>query len=629
VPGVRTALARGERLFAATDSDVAIFDIADPTRPLALSAIQVISPSLNGPVEVALHGDVLYFMAQSPSGDQTACHMVDIQHGQAPVVSASCPFLPTRTTFVGDFAYVNPNPGAAQFLDYRIYSIADPSNPVDQGAELLRFSDGIESGGKLLATSPGGALQVLAQDASGRLAVRAQSWTTDDVGRWDKPLLDVGGLLYLDAGAGSHGGRLIRLVQSGALPRLLGEFESPWIGAGSLQQQGNRLYSLYRNRVTLFDARDPSHPEQVGQFVLPAGLIGTRAQPAGGDQLYVVAEGNILLDVDTSQPLTPTLSSQQDLPGESQFVRWTPGALYLLGSDSLLVMDLSGAAPRLHKSVPIEPGVEYLTGYGNAIYVVRTDRVEILDVSRRLDPVIGGSLSYGNGELHKVFPVSNGMLAVLVSSVMTAPALAAGPSLDLLVYDLSSPLQPRLNATLEGLADDDVWFGGARALLPRNVVYRLGSAQRVVRRLPVTLPASLDFAEGIVYTVPAGAFTGYADTAVDNSICLTQSQPAQPIALPPGTSLYAGPFVLSANHCFTGEPVLPALPILVTVTHAASGLAWPNWSQATIATWLPSGWSPISPPASLGMLSAPIGSVAPWAVLGPQPAPRHLPYVQK
>lgn len=628
----------GERLYAATPRGLAVVDVEDPLAPELLSSRTWFTDVQTSTIALHVEGGVAYYMAEAMSDGRSLCRIVKIDGAGAQHAAGDCPFPPGRTTFFATRAWVNPNGSSAQFLDYRRYSLANPVAPVLEGLETIRFAHALATANALYASALDGRLLRLRSIGDGHLEIAASTWSAQELEA--SPVLFTGGALLLDAGVQTDTERTLQfadLTEPGG-PVLRGELRSPWLGARGLRARDGQLAALRANRITFFDVRNPDAPAALGQFALPAGVEAADLGWGNGPRLYALGEGARLITIDATNPLTPTLQSAIDLPGNAELLLTVPGALYLFEEGEMTVLDTAAAgAPRFVKRIPGVPLPDAATAFGSAVYLLNDERVQILDVRDPLNPFPATSQSPFDADetprIVRLLPVADGTLVSVARepNALAAQSQAATATWTARVYALADPLRPRQVAAVSALPTSDVVFGNGMLVLPDLTTYALGPERRVTARFPAANTARFSPAPGITYEFVEGSFDfGVANAASSSGeVCVEDVTRASPALSPGEAVVYGAIHELRAQDCETNNTLIPRLPVGVTVT-MASAESWLLWKDAHLRLDAGDGWEGWPGAANSGVaLTAHLLPLRPWAVVGPPPPPQLLPAIRR
>ncbi len=604
LPGLnRTRLLRqGNILFAADASGVTVLDLTNPLNPTVLSSTQLFTATQLSDVDLAAAGGYLYFMARSVADGAALCRTLDVRAATGPLVIGDCPFIPGKTVFTRTFAYVNPNQSAAEYLDYAIFSLAEPSAPRLIGSTQQRWVTALVLADGLAIQTAAGHIARLRQTGDGSLTTAVSTWSRDALGLDGTPRAALGDVALYDRGTiGEGGSRLLNLVDIAlrTAPKPIGTLSSNWIGAHNLALNGQLLFALHRDRLTLFDLRKPAQPVQLGQFASPLDDSLDHMVLADRSFAFLVSDHNTLLAVDCSTPTTPTLAALVDLPGRTQQVAWANRTLYLYGDDALLVVDVAQPdRPVLVRTIPTQPP-EALATWGTALYLLDAGALQVLDLGEPLAP----------RPAHRIEPPA-GMLFVTLSDAYNgrialqarrATGSAAKPAV--IVYDLADPLAPVAISFLVGDYDES-WFDGTRLILPGGDTVEIGPRERFTAPLAaanavqsVNPGGALPPGVTITYTIGplAGAPAAVNSTASvsPTAACLQhENDPTRNWPLL-GESTYVGPFIVRTVDCTTGEPLPLNAPLTLTVALPNEAAAPYRWPDATLQIDQGDQWLPV------------------------------------
>jgi hypothetical protein len=634
-------MARAGYLYTAAPTGLAIYDTSNPAAPTLLSNTLWFEDAPLDAIDLAVVQHILFFMGHARDTGESRCHAIDVRDPTGPVRVGDCPFAPHKTTFAAGYAYLNPNQSAAEYLDYQIYSLANPAAPALVGTTRQRWRTAFPVGGGLVTQWANGRVARLRQDGSGSLATAAVTWSSDALGMEGPVRAIIGDSVFIDQGStGNDGGRVLRIadVAERSAPHLLGSLESTWIGARNLEATNGRLFALHRDRLTLFDLRNPAQPAQLGQFTSPLGDSLEHFILGGPNHAFLVSEHNTLLTVDLSTPTTPTLAGMVGLPGRTTAGAWANNALYLYGDEALIVADVSNpAAPSLARSIPLDAPPLAVSAWGSALYLVENAALQVVDVADPLNPIPRARVEPPPAMRFSPIPgAQSGRLALQVRRGAGAPP-EAQPYVA--IYDLSAGPSPIRVATVPGI-HDDAYFDGARLLLPGSAVVAIGPRARYSAPLPappvdgVTVTPVGMLPPNIAFTYTLALAPQEARSAViatETVHCLAhETDPAGPILAPTVESTYAGPFALRTVACDSGAPVAFSGVITLTVMLPPSTIAPWDWPQALLATDHSSAWAPIPSAVKEGSTwRAQIEPPIVWGVRGPAPPPVLLPWVAR
>lgn len=634
-------LVQGNRLYAAGATGLTIFDISDPLSLQPASSVELFRDAPLADVDVAASGGFVYVMGRTVLTGAPVCRIIDARAAAEQIESGGCPFLPHKTTIVGDFAYVNPNLSPAEYLDYGIYSLANPAAPTIVGDTPQRWRTAVPIERALIVQTFDGRIARLRQANDGSLSTAASTWSADEL-EVDGPVRAVvGNLALVDRNtSGPNGERVLRLVDvtQRTAPLLRGALVSPWIGTQNLAVEGTRLYALHRNRLTIFDVRNPAAPVQIGQYISPLNESLDHMVVGPGGMAYLLSEHNTLLDVDCSTPTTPTLAAMADFSESTQVAALANRTLYLFGAQQMLVVDVSQPRqPQLLRHVPVAAPTA-ATAWAEIVYLVDNGALQVLDVSRAANPVPGVHVEPPAGM--RFAPLGGARAGRLALLVQRAPGSGGGAMAPYVaIYDLSLPLSPRLVATVPG-DFDDAYFDGGRLLLPGPRVVAIGPRTRLTAPLlesqlqPIAMAPGDDLPPGVAMTYtlsPSEPSAEAAHAAVAPNRCLQhESDPERPWLPPPGTSTYAGPFTVRIVDCTTGAPVALDRPLTVTVALPPAATPPYDWPAAALYTDEGRTWEAIAGAQRQGNLwTATLAPPLMWGVRGPAPAPVLLPWVAR
>ena len=509
----REVTGQGSLLFLSNGSAVAVFNIADPGRPVLLTEIQarsIVSQSI-------VRNGLLYI------GDYAELSIWDISDPTRPGRLSVIPYG------MRDFALSDSLLAFTQQDTFRIYSVADPANPRELG--ILPDSGTVRtaSGGRFILNSqqdivyiidcsdparpqrrgsyPGYALGLAAR---GDICFAAVYWHSgqenfrfdvldisdpDNIRRIGQ-LAEVGGYdIHLDgplafvSGYQSSGFEFtIVSIADSTRPMRVGRCATPgdndgvW-GSFTL----DRAYVADRFRgLTVINTSDLNNP-----------VIDTSMYSAGnavdlhinGNLMYVASTGSGLHIVDITDPEVPTglsvLDSCRRYTGTRAvvandsfaFIEFTPSWLELRSvdvSDPTRPMTAGGV-------LPFNP-VRALALCGNLLYAAQANRFEIFNVARPREPVLVGSCQTQDGTYFGLAVqdsfayLTSGRLQIINIADPTAPRVvgsggqpSAGvavrdtfaylsyPYDTLFVYSVANPAQPQmLSATPTGIWPWDV-----------------------------------------------------------------------------------------------------------------------------------------------------------------------------
>ncbi len=399
---------------------------------------------------------------------------------------------------------------------------------------------------------------------------------------------------------------------------------------------GSQVFSLHRNRLTIFDVRNPAAPAQVGQYVSQLGDPLDHLILGASNFVYLLSDHNTLLTIDISTPTTPTLTGLMDFPDSTVVGVRANDALYLFGARSLIIVDVAKPAlPALVRSLPVTAPTA-AAAWANALYLVESDGMQVLDIADAANPIPGVRVAPPQGmHFASLGPAQGGRIAL---HVLPAPGGGVDASQrHVAVYDLSNPLAPRLAAVAPGNFED-AWFDGARMLLPGAEVVAIGPGTRFTAPLAtgsfdqtVILPGG-NLPPGLTFTYSTQAKPASATVASSTSesrACLQHDQDPARLSLPLlGQAAYAGPFMLQIVDCQTGLTYATAIPVTVTLNLPAALSAPYNWSLAEPFLDESSRWTFIPGAQQQDTVwSATLTPPVTWGVRGPVPNPILLPWV--
>ena len=629
-------------LYVAGTNGLIVINPANPRQLVVLANAPWPEAATVSSIDLAAAPGVVYAMGTLAASDGAFCTAFDVRLPAQPVAIGVCPFIAHKTTFAGAYAYVNPNASPAEYLDYQVYALANPAAPAQVGVTTQRWRTAVAVQGGLVIQTLDGRIARVRQSAGGSLTIAASTWSVDAMELDGAVRTVVGDMAVVDSGTiGEDGARLLRLVDIAqrTAPEPRGTLASAWIGARHLTAQGTQLLALHRDRLTIFDVRNPAQPLQIGQFTSPLGDSLEHMIPAGPQTTFLLSDHNTLLSVVSSTPTTPTLAAMLDLPGRTQVAAWANGALFLFADDTLYVVDVADAAkPRIVRSLAGLQAPAAVTTWGPTLYLVDENALQLLDVADAASPLPGARLEPPAGMRFTLLGAArNNRLALQVrkASGGTAQPYVA-------MYDLAQSGAPRLVATVPG-DFTDAYFDGARLILPGMRVVAVGPGARWTAPLPKSSVEPFTFAPvgdlppgvAITYTLastgmPAPGATRAAAPLSGRACLQHESDPNRRWLAPLGQSTYAGPFTIRSVDCATGATVPMETPIVLTVALPTTDLPPYTWSQAALYADEGHTWTPL-PNAQVagGVWSATVNAPIMWGVRGPMPDPVLLPIVAR
>ena len=635
----RTRIATyGSRLYAAGSTGLTILDATDPAALLTLAAAEWFADMPLVDVDMAAVGDFVYLMGRDLVGTPV-CRIIDVRTPADPTPVGICPFLPGKTLVAGGFAYVNPNQSPAEYSDYAVYTITTPAAPTPVGTTAQRWRSAIALADAIVAQTVDGRLLRLHQGDDGSLTTLAQTWSQDELALDGAVRAVTGDMAIIDRGAmGDGGARVLALVDISvrSAPHPIGTLESMWIGAHNLVADGTRLYAMHRDRLTLFDLRDPAHTQQLGQFASPLQDTLEHLILDAPERAFMLSEHNTLLSVDLSTPLTPTLAAVVDLPGHTDVWAALQGTLYLFGNDTLLIVDVTQPGqPRLARSLPV-PTPAAATAWGSTLYLVDNGVLQVLDLTEPLNPTPGMRIDPPAGMRYAAIGGAvAGRIALQTLRAVGGPAVSPYVS----IFDVRVADAPRRAAIVAGDFADAI-FDGARLILPGAEVVAIGPQSRDRIPLPAVLAEAIAIpladpthpTLALTYTIAADPppVTETATVTATARCLLHESDPARPWLAPIGEATWAGPYMLRVVDCATGAPLAFDNAITVTVALPRSPDQGGDWAQATLAADLGDRWLPLpGAQCETGTLCARLDAPLMWGVRGPAPVPVLLPWIAR
>ncbi len=206
-------LVQGNRLYAAGATGLSVFDILDPEAPQFVSSQEWFTNAPLTDVDIAGAGGFVYVMGSSALSGLPVCRIVDARSDSGQVDAGSCPFVANKTAFANGFAYVNPNLSPAEYLDYAVYSLANPVAPALVGKTEQRWRAAIALPGALIVETFDGRIARLGQAADGALAIVKTTWSPDALNLYGPVRATVNNLAIVDLGVVGDGGeRVLPLV---------------------------------------------------------------------------------------------------------------------------------------------------------------------------------------------------------------------------------------------------------------------------------------------------------------------------------------------------------------------------------------------------------------------------------
>ena len=617
---VRSLDAHAGALYAVTGEGYQIYNTSSPQNVWVHSHVMLFAGEIKGPLQVHHTAGYDYVMALDAATSAPHCAIVKVDAARFLHAEGACPFVAGRTTFLGETAWVNRNPLPSEYDDYEVWSLANPDNPQRVNSAVERWVTAFEAGGLLVAQAHDGTLVSYAQAKDGTLQRIASTWTMEALLENATPVLANDNTVVADAGT-RVGGRMLHLfdVSTPATPALTGSVVSPWLSGTQLALHGRRLLSLHRDTLTLFDVQSPAALVEQGQVALPAGETSAAWAVAGDDVVHVASARSLLVSISTTNPLTPSVLSRTDLPGQTTQMLWLPGTLYLFGPESLTLVTVAiPRAPQLVKSLPLAPGVESVALWGGAVYLQRATTIEILNARKPNEPAHVGMLTWPEGVLESMQQAGGRLF------VVERERLSAQPDrFSVAVHDLDDPIAPRLVARVGPLPSAEVVVSRTRLTTAEGAVYALEEGWSFAQRLP---PGNTFAPEsGLSYSVLNAGGAGLAELCWEHA-----SAHDLPALQTPDLALYGGAWRVQVSDCATGAPLELGAPIIVSVAYTNTPNAARVWAEAHLLQLGGEGWSPVAGQTNdgAGSLSGAIDPLRPWMIAGPAPADVPLPFVQ-
>jgi hypothetical protein len=610
----------GERLVAITPAGVALIA---PT----IGAVEHLLPLPEAPArgaQLLVHGEVAYLLGTSAAG-APICRALRL--GASPQVGGTCPFLAGKTTLLGGWAYVNPSPTSAEYLDYKVYDLSDPLQPTPAGTTPVRFGAAASVGGAFLATTFDHRLLRLTQSATGALATLPLGWSADTLAAEGDHRLLHDGVLYVDMGPTADGRMVKRLdFRTPGRPAQLPALVSPALASGVWQATARHLYTAGSGGLVLIDL---ASGVEVGRLALAPGERATTLALSPQGVAYLTTESNVVLAIDVSEPSAPRLLSRLGLPGRTRHSVWAAGRLYLFGEESLTIVTLgkSGGFGAV-KQLPVEPEVLDVTATARALLVRRPGTLQLLDL-RTPDTPQPALLEVGEDTIIDLLPAAGDRVAVVVRLVPPPGALdvAAAPARNLLrIFDLSAT--PRLIAEVALDGGETPLFDGELLLFEDLSALRLDGVRRVASAWEAAAgswspragveyaPVAKEGTPGLcIEEVTDGGPTG----ALDGGL------PGAPVGSPAARTAV---FRARLFDCASGRSTGAAIGVTLDHPKAAGPASAPDAERPALdggSAWLApqplesseSGWHFVTP-AGAG-----------WALVGPPPEGVHLPAVRR
>lgn len=603
-------------VYAITGRGYVAFNVNNPALPFVQGEVLLFSQPITGPYQIEHGFTHTFVMARDAATGAPLCKRIEITGKIHMRLKGDCPFVPGRTTFFGAYVYVNPNPGPAEYLDYEVWQLGEADTPQRVRYERERWVKGVLAGELRVTQSHAGSLVTYSETPLGALERLTETWTLDQHNDWDDPLLAADTTVLVDGGSTEGGRRVLFMdVASAPAPQLMGELVSPWLSTSRLALRAGRLYSLHRNTLVLFDVVNPAAPAQLGVTALPEGVDAQGWVVPGNGLVHVAGKGNLLVTLSTANPVTPTVLSLVDIPGETEAMLWQPGHLYLFGGDSMAVVDVSDPYnPLLLRIVPIPAGIREVASWGSALYLLRGDTLEILDARTAATPRPAATLQWEE-ETVEFMAVEGGRLFVVQRARYPLPR---ADEFFAAVYDLANPLNPQLQARVGPLPGPAMTPARDRVITPVLNVYTLGGSTRSVQIM----------AAGAVFVPDATIEYRLGQGFVAEQVyCLAHTEIPESAPVMAGTrTLYAGAFALAVDDCASGAPLGLGSPVSLTVRYTPTASALLDWPQAEIVVAGDSGWenAPGTQNDGTGEIFALINPLIPWAVAGPPSQPVRL-----
>jgi hypothetical protein len=442
---------------------VVAVDIQDPSKPQPVATHEA-PGTLNG-IQVALSGNVLYYLTSSPDGATLAS--LDVSVPSAPVLlhSRVVPGVnaPTDLVIRGNYGYASNNSGVGSFS---IFNVASPTALQVVGTFPLPSSSyGVaESAGRLyLATSTGLAiydvtipqapiaLSFLPLTQPGRSVEVSGSYafvgTNTEGGQArlevvnvSNPLLpfvartvafggsaqDValsGNYAYVSGGGG---GLTVVNIASPTNASLAGQLSLGGAEYG-LAVSGTKAWICGQQALLAVNVASPSAPTAFGELRMS---YETRASCHVGDAVWAAANPNVLSTIDVSDPDSPRV-----------LLTTAPGVVYGLagssdgqlvaaaaGSTGVLLFDATQPASQPMLGSYVGYGATSVIFVGDYVYAGGTGGIRVIDAINPANPGLVGS--FGTN------------LPVIGFALSGTTLYAAGLSGGVHVYDVATPAAP-------------------------------------------------------------------------------------------------------------------------------------------------------------------------------------------
>jgi len=453
----------GDRVYVASISGLAIFDVSDPSHPTQLVFYNTITNNNANAEAVDVDGNYAY-LAVGVAG----LLILDISVPTAPHVIASIdtPGSTSGVQVVGSKAYLADQDGGLQVVD-----LQTPDQP--------RLAGALDTAGYVCRLSVVGSLAYLA-DSSGGLVIADISQAQPvrhgfyGVGGGSTEMAVVGDRLYIS----SYEGLVIADISTPNRPRVLGTLELPGF-AYTLVVSGTTVYlfhdlrkqnfNLKDSQITAVDVSDPTAPQILSAITFTSAGVGDLALV--GTTLYVTTGNQGLQLINVDDPRAPVKLGAAGAVADPYvgFIVLDGNLAYLnvqaVPNYTALILDVSvPAAPKLVTTLNL-PNSLVRDANGPIIYSVETIRIDqpfpsrnppeyrstlkIVDVSAPQSLQVTGVYTPTQGRIQDVKVRDNlayvlttmGMDLVDVSNpsnptLLASPPLSAVPSTILLTNDI-------------------------------------------------------------------------------------------------------------------------------------------------------------------------------------------------